>query len=42
VNLEEPAQFNQLVQDFVTAVDAGAWKARDPRSAPGANPLGHR
>lgn len=32
VNLEEPALFNQLVQAFVTTVDAGAWRCRDPRS----------
>jgi pimeloyl-ACP methyl ester carboxylesterase len=42
LNLEEPALFNQLLQDFVAAVDAGAWAPRDPRSAPGANPLGRR
>jgi pimeloyl-ACP methyl ester carboxylesterase len=42
LNLEEPALFNQLVLDFLTTVDAGAWTPRDPRSAPGANPLGHR
>jgi pimeloyl-ACP methyl ester carboxylesterase len=31
-NLEEPAQFNRLVQDFVTTVDAGRWTLRNPRS----------
>lgn len=42
LNLEEPSLFNELLQDFLTAVDAGAWRPRDPRSAPGSNPLGHR
>jgi pimeloyl-ACP methyl ester carboxylesterase len=32
VNLEEPALFNGLVQDFLATVDAGRWTARDPRS----------
>lgn len=31
-NLEEPSLFNQLVQDFLTTVDAGRWTLRDPRS----------
>lgn len=31
-NLEEPALFNRLVQDFLTTVDAGRWTSRDPRS----------
>jgi pimeloyl-ACP methyl ester carboxylesterase len=31
-NLEEPEAFNRLVQDFLTAVDSGAWGLRDPRS----------
>ncbi len=31
-NLEEPALFNRLVQDFLTTVDAGRWTLRDPRS----------
>jgi pimeloyl-ACP methyl ester carboxylesterase len=31
-NLEEPALFNQLVQDFLTMVDCGRWELRDPRS----------
>ena len=25
INLEEPALFNQLVSDFLTAVEAGKW-----------------
>jgi pimeloyl-ACP methyl ester carboxylesterase len=32
LNLEEPARFNDLVQDFVATVDAGRWVIRDPRS----------
>lgn len=31
-NLEEPALFNLLVGDFVTAVEQGRWGLRDPRS----------
>ena len=32
LNLEEPALFNRLVDDFVHQVDAGRWSLRDPRS----------
>ncbi len=32
VNLEEPERFNRSVLDFITAVDAGRWEPRDPRS----------
>jgi pimeloyl-ACP methyl ester carboxylesterase len=32
VNLEEPALFNNSVQDFLWRVEAGAWGPRDPRS----------
>jgi pimeloyl-ACP methyl ester carboxylesterase len=32
VNLEEPDAFNRLVGDFLAAVDARAWRLRDPRS----------
>jgi len=32
VNLEEPDLFNQVVGDFLSRVDAGAWPPRDPRS----------
>ena len=32
VNLEEPDLFNRALLDFLTAVDTGAWRARDPRS----------
>jgi pimeloyl-ACP methyl ester carboxylesterase len=31
-NLEDPAAFNRLVQEFFTDVEAGAWRPRDPRS----------
>jgi pimeloyl-ACP methyl ester carboxylesterase len=41
LNLEEPARFNELVQDFVTTVDIGRWTIRDPRSRV-ADLLGHR
>ncbi len=34
-NLEEPALFNQTVLGFITAVEAGAWPARDPKSLAG-------
>jgi len=32
INQEEPALFNQAVQDFIYAVQQGAWRERDPRS----------
>ena len=32
VNLEEPDLFNRSLLDFLTAVDSGAWRPRDPRS----------
>ena len=35
LNLEEPEAFNRHVADFIAAVEAGAWKARDPRADPG-------
>lgn len=35
VNLEEPDAFNRGLLEFITAVDAGHWGRRDPRS------LGH-
>ena len=34
INLEEPALFNRLLEDFLHAVEAGRWTRRDPRSAP--------
>ncbi|CAM3928395.1 alpha/beta fold hydrolase [Kibdelosporangium persicum] len=35
-NLEEPDLFNSTVDRFVSAVDRGAWRTRDPRSLTGA------
>ena len=32
INLEEPALFNQLLEDFLHQVEAGRWAARDARS----------
>ncbi|MGZ8202001.1 MAG: alpha/beta fold hydrolase [Burkholderiales bacterium] len=32
VNLEEPDFFNRLLLDFLTLVDGGRWRPRDPRS----------
>jgi pimeloyl-ACP methyl ester carboxylesterase len=32
INLEEPALFNQLLQDFLHQLEAGRWRARDKRS----------
>ena len=32
VNLEEPELFNRALLDFMSAVDTGAWRQRDPRS----------
>ena len=32
INLEDPAAFNQHIADFFHAVDAGAWRKRDPRA----------
>lgn len=31
-NLEEPALFNQALYDFVSEIEIGAWRPRDPRS----------
>ncbi|KAB2917946.1 MAG: alpha/beta fold hydrolase [Hyphomicrobiaceae bacterium] len=36
INLEEPALFNRLVEDFIVAVERGTWHPRDPRALPGA------
>ena len=33
INLEEPALFNRLLEDFFHQVEAGRWGARDPRAA---------
>jgi 3-oxoadipate enol-lactonase len=35
LNLEEPALFNEMVERFVTLVEAGRWPVRDPRSIAG-------
>jgi len=32
INIEEPALFNRLLEDFLHRVEAGRWGARDPRS----------
>jgi len=32
INLEEPALFNQLLDDFLHRVELGQWGARDPRA----------
>ena len=32
VNLEEPEAFNHMLSDFLTAVEAGKWGARNPAS----------
>jgi pimeloyl-ACP methyl ester carboxylesterase len=34
INLEEPALFNRLLEDFLHQVQAGRWSARDPVAAP--------
>jgi pimeloyl-ACP methyl ester carboxylesterase len=36
INLEEPDLFNRTVLDFLTAVESGAWAARDPGQSSGA------
>jgi pimeloyl-ACP methyl ester carboxylesterase len=32
VNVEEPAYFNRITDEFLALVDAGRWRPRDPRS----------
>ena len=32
INLEEPALFNRLLEDFLHQVEAGRWRRRDPRA----------
>lgn len=32
VNLEDPDAFNRVVDEFLAAVERGAWRPRDPRS----------
>ena len=36
INLEEPALFNQLTEQFLADVERGSWRPRDPRAVPGA------
>src|SRR5262245_17381419 len=36
INLEEPALFNQLTEQFLADVERGSWRPRDPRARPGA------
>ncbi len=33
INLEEPALFNQLIEQFIADVERGSWRPRDPRAA---------
>lgn len=40
LNYEEPALFNQLVERFLSAVDLGSWRPRDPRSLPTGSAFG--
>lgn len=35
VNLEDPALFNRILEDFLLAVEVGRWPPRDPRSLGG-------
>ena len=35
VNLEAPDEFNRILFEFLAAVDADAWRMRDPRSTSG-------
>jgi len=32
LNLEEPGLFNQMLYDFISSIELGTWKPRDPRS----------
>jgi len=34
INLEEPALFNRLLEDFLHQVEAARWTTRDPHAAP--------
>ncbi len=34
INLEEPALFNRLLDDFLGEVERGSWRPRDPRALP--------
>ena len=35
INLEEPEEFNRILFNFLSAVEVGAWRGRDPRSTSG-------
>jgi hypothetical protein len=35
INLEEPALFNQFIEQFFHQVERGRWQLRDPRSLTG-------
>jgi pimeloyl-ACP methyl ester carboxylesterase len=35
INIEEPALFNQIVDDFLHQVESGRWPQRDPRAMAG-------
>jgi pimeloyl-ACP methyl ester carboxylesterase len=34
LNLEEPALFNRILEDFLHDVQSNRWEARDPRANP--------
>jgi pimeloyl-ACP methyl ester carboxylesterase len=35
INIEEPEEFNRILSNFLSAVDIGTWRERDPRSTSG-------
>jgi pimeloyl-ACP methyl ester carboxylesterase len=35
INLEEPVQFNVIVEQFIASVDSKRWRPRDPSAKPG-------
>ncbi|HEX6611650.1 MAG TPA: alpha/beta hydrolase [Hyphomicrobiaceae bacterium] len=41
LNYEEPALFNHLIERFLSAVDRGSWRPRDPRSLPTGSAFGN-
>jgi pimeloyl-ACP methyl ester carboxylesterase len=34
MNLEEPDEYNRRIAGFISAVERGAWRRRDPRANP--------
>jgi hypothetical protein len=34
MNLEEPAEYNHRIAEFLSAVERGRWGPRDPRARP--------